>query len=115
MGVKHLIIHKQNEGLAFSFADGLDKALNLGADIIVNTDGDNQYPQEDIPRLIKPILDNKADIVIADRQTDKIKHFSLGKKSSKKSGRLLSGYFLKQKSLTPSAVFALIHGRRPST
>jgi glycosyltransferase involved in cell wall biosynthesis len=95
MGVKHFVIHKQNEGLANSFADGLDKALSLGADIIVNTDGDNQYPQEDIPRLIKPIIDKKADIVIADRQIDKIKHFSLGKKILQKLGsavvRVFSG------------------------
>jgi glycosyltransferase involved in cell wall biosynthesis len=86
MGIKHFVIHKQNEGLASAFADGMDKALELGADIIVNTDGDNQYPQEDIPRLIKPIIDNKADIVIADRQTDKIRHFSLGKKILQKIG-----------------------------
>jgi len=95
LGVKHFVIHKENQGLASSFADGLDEALCLGADIIVNTDGDNQYPQEDIPRLIKPIMDNKADIVIADRQTSNIKHFSLGKKIMQKVGsatiRLFSG------------------------
>lgn len=84
--IKHLVMHARNQGLAKSFADGLDKALSLGADIIVNTDGDNQYPQADIPRLIEPILKNKADIVIADRQTGKIKHFSLGKKMLQKFG-----------------------------
>jgi len=84
--VRHFVIHARNQGLAKSFADGLDMALSLGADIIVNTDGDNQYPQQDIPRLIEPILRNKADIVIADRQTIKVKHFSLGKKLLQKFG-----------------------------
>lgn len=84
--VRHFVIHARNQGLAKSFADGLDKALDLKADIIVNTDGDNQYPQGDIPRLIEPILKNKADIVIGDRQTGKIKHFSLGKKILQKFG-----------------------------
>lgn len=79
-GVRHFVLHPRNQGLAKSFEDGLDKALALGADIIVNTDGDNQYPQQDIPRLIDTILQNKADIVIADRQTNKIKHFSTDKK-----------------------------------
>jgi glycosyltransferase involved in cell wall biosynthesis len=80
MGVQHIIRHKQNKGLAASFADGVSLALNLGADIIVNTDADNQYPQRDIPKLIKPIVDGKADIVIANRQTWKISHFSQIKK-----------------------------------
>lgn len=85
-GVNHLIIHRKNKGLARSFADGIEEALRLGADIIVNTDGDNQLPQEDIPRLIKPILDNKADMVIGDRQTQKIKYFQLHKKILQKVG-----------------------------
>ena len=93
--VKHLIIHRKNQGLAKSFADGLDAALVLGADIIVNTDGDNQYPQEDIARLIRPIMANEADMVVADRQTDTIKHFSRGKRFLQKFGsatvRLFSG------------------------
>jgi len=91
--VKHFIIHKKNEGLAKSFADGLDMALSLGADIIVNTDGDNQYPQEDIPRLIEPILCKKADIVIADRQTEKIKYFSPTKRFLQKIGSIIVRYF----------------------
>jgi len=92
-GIKRFLIHKTNEGLAKSFSDGLDEALHLGADIIVNTDGENQYPQEDIPRLIKPIMEKKADIVIADRQTDKIKHFSLGKKILQKVGSATVRFF----------------------
>jgi glycosyltransferase involved in cell wall biosynthesis len=84
--VDHIVKHKGNKGLAKAFATGLEAALEKGADIIVNTDGDNQYPQEDIPRLIKPILENKAEIVVADRQTDKIKHFSPLKKVLQKVG-----------------------------
>lgn len=80
LGVDHFIRHKVNRGLAISFREGLKESLRLGADIIVITDGDNQYPQEKIPELIQPILDNKADVVIADRQTSTIKHFSLFKK-----------------------------------
>jgi len=92
-GVRHFVLHHKNKGLARSFSDGVDKALSLGADIIVNTDGDNQYPQEDIPRLIKPILDNKADMVIADRQTHTIKHFPFLKKVLQKIGSFTVGYF----------------------
>lgn len=85
-GVKHFVIHKKNQGLAKSFSDGLDYCLSHGADIIINTDGDNQYPQQDIPKLIRPILDGKAEIVIADRQTHKITHFSPLKKFFQKLG-----------------------------
>ena len=85
-GVKHFVRHRRNRGLARSFHDGVDKALEMGADIIVNTDGDNQYPQERIGELIQPILEEKADIVIADRQTDTIKHFSPLKKLLQRFG-----------------------------
>ncbi|OIP74607.1 MAG: glycosyl transferase [Candidatus Pacebacteria bacterium CG2_30_36_39] len=80
LGVNYIISNTLNKGLARSFEIGLNKALSLDADIIVNTDGDNQYPQQNIPDLIKPILENKADIVVANRQTNKIKHFSFIKK-----------------------------------
>lgn len=80
LGVNHIIKHRGNQGLSASFADGINESLKLGADIIVNTDADNQYPQEDIPKLIKPILEGRAEIVIANRQTSKIKHFSTPKK-----------------------------------
>ncbi len=93
--VNHIIRHFNNKGLARAFEKGLELALAKGADIIVNTDGDNQYPQKDIPKLIKPILKNKAKIVVADRQTDKIEYFSLAKKIFQKLGswvvRLASG------------------------
>jgi glycosyltransferase involved in cell wall biosynthesis len=86
LGVKHFIHHTRNQGLAYSFRDGLAGALELGADIIVLTDGDNQYPQERIPDLIQPILDGRADVVIADRQTRTIAHFSPLKKFWQRSG-----------------------------
>jgi len=78
-GVKHFVV-RTHRGLARSFHDGVMKALELGADIIVNTDGDNQYPQQEIGALVIPILDGKADVVIADRQVQTIAHFSKGKK-----------------------------------
>jgi len=85
-GVKHFVTHVGNKGLARSFHDGIMKALELGADIIVNTDGDNQYPQEKIGDLVKPILDGQADLVIADRQIQTIEHFSPAKKLMQRLG-----------------------------
>ena len=75
-GVQHIIRHARTMGLARSFKDGIDYALARGADIVVNTDGDNQYPQERISDLVAPIVDGLADIVIADRQTATVAHFS---------------------------------------
>lgn len=86
LGVKHVVRHRRNMGLARSFRDGIDYALAHGADIVVNTDGDNQYPQERIKDLIKPIVDGKADIVIGDRQTATIAHFSGFKKVMQRFG-----------------------------
>ncbi len=85
-GVKHFVTHIGNKGLARSFHDGALYALELGADILVNTDGDNQYPQEKIGDLIRPILNHEADMVIADRQVHKIPHFSKSKKFFQKVG-----------------------------
>ncbi|HSH55261.1 MAG TPA: glycosyltransferase family 2 protein [Candidatus Limnocylindrales bacterium] len=79
-GVRHFVCHTRNQGLGRSFHDGVIKALELGADIFVNTDGDNQYPGDRITDLVQPILRGEADIVIADRQTHTIEHFSGGKK-----------------------------------
>ncbi len=79
-GVDHIIVNKNNKGLARTFRVGLDACLRLGADIIVNTDGDNQYEGADIPLLIQPILDDRADIVVGDRKTNSVKHFSPVKK-----------------------------------
>jgi glycosyltransferase involved in cell wall biosynthesis len=85
-GVKHFVRHAQNKGLAYSFRDGIRKSLEIGADIIVITDGDNQYPQDRIPDLIQPILDGGADVVIADRQTSTIEHMSASHKLLQKVG-----------------------------
>lgn len=86
LGVTHFVRHVRNMGLARSFRDGVDYALAHGADIIVNTDGDNQYPQERIPDLVAPIVAGNADIVIGDRQTATIAHFSPFKKRLQKIG-----------------------------
>ena len=80
IGVEHIVRNKRNLGLARSFRKGLDACLIAGADIIVNTDGDNQYHGADIAKLVAPILAGRADIVIGDRQVQKIAHFSKGKK-----------------------------------
>lgn len=85
-GVKHFVLHPQRQGLGRGFKDAIDKSLEIGADIIVHTDGDNQYPGNRIPDLIAPILAGKADMVIADRQTSKIKHFSRLKKLLQRFG-----------------------------
>lgn len=79
-GVHHVVSFAQNKGLAKGFMAGLDACLKNGADIIVNTDADNQYCAEDIPKLIQPILDKKADIVIGERPIDETAHFSWMKK-----------------------------------
>jgi glycosyltransferase involved in cell wall biosynthesis len=80
IGVDHIVRNKRNVGLARTFRKGLDACLVRGADIIVNTDGDNQYAGADIPKLIQPILEHRADMVIGDRETHKIPHFSPVKK-----------------------------------
>lgn len=76
LGVTHIVRHPHNRGLAAVFQSGINACLKLGADIIVNTDGDNQYPGDQIPQLIAPILAGVADMVIGDRQTHTIEHFS---------------------------------------
>jgi glycosyltransferase involved in cell wall biosynthesis len=85
-GVKHFVHHVRNQGLGRSFHDGVQKALAMGADIVVNTDGDNQYPQDRIGDLVRPVIKGNADIVIADRQTSKIAHFSPFKKFLQRLG-----------------------------
>ncbi len=85
-GADYVIRHKRNRGLARAFRTGIDAGLRLGADIIVNTDGDNQYGGHHIPQLCEPIISGKAEIVIGDRQTDQIKHFSAIKKVLQKLG-----------------------------
>jgi glycosyltransferase involved in cell wall biosynthesis len=85
-GVDHIVRLPVNRGLANAFGVGLNESLKRGADVIVNTDGDNQYRGEDIPALVKPILDREAEIVIGDRQIDTIPHFSRIKKRLQKIG-----------------------------
>jgi glycosyltransferase involved in cell wall biosynthesis len=85
-GVDHVIVHRRTMGLARSFHDGVALALEHGADILINTDGDNQYPQDRIPDLVAPILAGTAEIVIADRQTATISHFSPLKKALQRLG-----------------------------
>ena len=86
LGVHYIVRFPQNRGLSAAYQAGLDACLRLGADIVVNTDADNQYQGEDIARLIEPIVNRKADIVVGDRQTDTIEHFSLIKRLLQKWG-----------------------------
>lgn len=86
LGVKHFIHHARNQGMSRAVKHGLMGALEMGADVIVMTEGDNQYPQERIPDLVAPILEGKADVVIGDRQTQTITHFSPNKKFFQKFG-----------------------------
>lgn len=79
-GVHHVVSFKQNRGLAKGFVAGLDACLRLGADIIVNTDADNQYVGADIEKIVQPILKGEADIVIGARPIDQTEHFSFTKK-----------------------------------
>lgn len=88
-GANHIVNFKRNQGLARSFMAGIQEGLKLGADIIVNTDADNQYEAGDIPKLIRPILDGKADMVIGARPISRIKHFSVLKKIMQKIGSWL--------------------------
>lgn len=85
-GVRAIVRMTSNQGLARAFSAGLDAALKMGADIIVNTDADNQYNAADIPALIGPILAGRADMVVGDRQTDTIAHFGFAKKKLQKLG-----------------------------
>jgi hypothetical protein len=85
-GVSHIVRLTNNKGLAAAFQSGLDACLKLGADIIVNTDADNQYKGADIPKLVAPILAGEADMVIGDRETDQIEHFSPLKKRLQRFG-----------------------------
>ncbi len=85
-GVTEFVHHTRNQGLGRSFRDGVVRALELGADIVVNTDGDNQYPQDRIADLVQPIVRREADIVIADRQVHLVEHFSPAKRALQRLG-----------------------------
>ena len=86
MGANHIIRLNRNTGLAHAFSIGLEESLARGADVIVNTDADNQYRGEGVASLIEPILNGRADIVVGDRNTGSIKHFSRPKKILQKLG-----------------------------
>jgi glycosyltransferase involved in cell wall biosynthesis len=85
-GVDHIVKLTNNKGLAAGVQAGLDACLKLGADVIVNTDADNQYYGGDIPKLVEPIVAGRADMVVGDRETDQIEHFSPLKKRLQKLG-----------------------------
>lgn len=85
-GVDHLVRLTNNRGLATGFQAGIDTALKLGADVIVNTDADNQYYGQDIARLVQPILAGRADMVVGDREVHQIEHFSPLKKALQRLG-----------------------------
>jgi glycosyltransferase involved in cell wall biosynthesis len=85
-GVNHIVSLPRHQGLAKAFTAGLEASLKAGADIIVNTDADNQYCADDIPKLIAPILQGSADIVIGARPIGETEHFSLAKRSLQKLG-----------------------------
>lgn len=93
--VHHIVHLRQHRGLAEAFAAGVDAALRLDADIIVNTDADHQYPGSEIPNLVRPILQQRADLVIGDRRTDVVREFSAAKRWLQRWGsrvtRTLSG------------------------
>ncbi len=85
-GVDHIVRLTNHKGLAAGFQAGLDAGLKLGADVIVNTDADNQYEGSDIPKLVEPILRGQADMVVGDRQVETIEHFSALKKLLQRLG-----------------------------
>ena len=86
LGVDHIVRLTNHKGLAAAFQAGLDACLKLGADVIVNTDADNQYKAADIPKLVQPSLDGTADLVVGDRRVQTIDHFSYSKKRLQRFG-----------------------------
>jgi glycosyltransferase involved in cell wall biosynthesis len=86
LGVDHVVRLTNHKGLAAAFQAGLDAGLKLGADVIVNTDADNQYEGSDVPRLVEPIIRGEADMVVGDRQVETIEHFSGPKKLLQRLG-----------------------------
>jgi glycosyltransferase involved in cell wall biosynthesis len=86
LGVTHIVRHAGTQGLGRSFQDGVNYALSIGADVVVNTDGDNQYPQQRIGDLVRPIVEGRADVVIADRQVHLVEHFSRSKVALQRFG-----------------------------
>jgi glycosyltransferase involved in cell wall biosynthesis len=95
-GVDHVVRLTNHKGLAAAFQAGIDAGLKLGADVIVNTDADNQYEGSDIPKLVAPIVRGQADMVVGDRQIHTVEHFS----GSKKLLQRLGSWIVRQASAT---------------
>jgi glycosyltransferase involved in cell wall biosynthesis len=89
LGVDHIVRHNRNRGLAHAFVTGLEASLQAGADVIVNTDGDNQYNADDIPKLVAPINSGEADVVIGTRPVDTLGNYTLLKRVLHRLGRYL--------------------------
>jgi len=87
LGIEHIARHNRNRGLAAAFSTGLEMALNVGADIVVNTDGDHQYPGRYIEQLVAPIVEGRSDIVIGDRKPGSDRKFSMVKRALQRLGR----------------------------
>ena len=109
-GVEHVQRSSRSRGLAATFKAGLETALALGADVIVNTDGDNQYAGSDIPRLVAPILRGEADMVIGDRRVREVSTSRSPRRSSRRSGAGWCGRYRAPRSPTPRAA----SGRSPA-
>ncbi len=97
LGVDHILSFKNHRGLASAFAAGVEECLRRGADIIVNTDGDNQYRGADVAQLVRPIIEGQADAVVGDRPVDSISHFSW----ANKIGHRLGGVVTRKMSNVP--------------
>ena len=93
LGVDYIVQHTKNKGLAETFMTGVNACLMYGADIIVNTDADNQYNSDDIQKLIQPILSGDADLVIGERPIENISHFSFIKKKLQRLGSWVVRHF----------------------
>ena len=92
-GADYVVRFSQNQGLAAAYQAGVDAALKLGADVIVNTDADNQYDSSAIPDLVRPILEKSADVVVGDRDTDSVEEFSWSKRQLQKLGTRIAQRF----------------------
>jgi glycosyltransferase involved in cell wall biosynthesis len=110
-GVDQVVQHYHNQGLSRTFMTGLNACLRRGADIIVNTDADNQYDARDIPKLIQPILEGRAEIVIGDRQVHRVPHFSPLKKMFQRLGSFVVRRLSNTSVMDAPSGFRAIHRR----
>lgn len=91
-GADYVLLNPKNKGLAYTFCKGVEKAIELSADIIVNIDADNQYDPKEIERLVKPIIEQKADLVIGNRRVEVLKHMP----PEKKAGNLVGSFLIRR-------------------